>query len=85
MGQRIFLTGASGFLGRSLAKSLLAAGHEVLALHRESRLPSSLHCKELQEISGDLQKTEDLREAVEACDAIVHSAAYIPSRMAGAQ
>jgi nucleoside-diphosphate-sugar epimerase len=73
---RIFITGASGFIGGAIARSL-AAEHEILAMSRSDQ--SDLAVKELgaEPIRCDLATLEpgDIPE----CDAVVHCAAYVES------
>jgi UDP-glucose 4-epimerase len=78
-GQRVFVTGASGFLGRTLVKALLDTGHQVTAMARTSPLPASLRCPALTELSGDLRRIDDMRSAIAECDAILHLGAHIPA------
>ena len=73
---RIFITGASGFIGGAIAKSL-SADHEVLAMSRSDK--SDIPIKELGilPVRCDLATLEpgDLSD----CDAVVHCAAYVES------
>ena len=73
---RIFITGASGFIGGAIARSL-AAEHEILAMSRSHK--SDVAVKELgaEPIRCDLATLEpgDIPE----CDAAVHCAAYVES------
>ncbi|TCP53819.1 NADH dehydrogenase [Tumebacillus sp. BK434] len=65
---KVFLTGASGFVGREIGKRLLEAGHEVRALvHSNSSLPSGM-----QAVQGDILNRESLVAAMQGCDAVVH-------------
>jgi nucleoside-diphosphate-sugar epimerase len=74
--KRILLTGVTGFLGSHLAKALLAAGHEVIALKRKS---SSLHRVESVISDIDFFDTEELDfdQLFRDCgkiDTIIHTA-----------
>ena len=69
---RVFVTGASGLIGRALCAALLAAGHEVSGLSRtgaSSRLPEGTRV-----VVGDPTVTGAWLEALAACDACVHLA-----------
>jgi len=72
---KIFLTGASGFVGSHLAQSLLAAGHQVLAHYRS---PQSLNIQSqpnLQVWSGDLNDVQGLAKRLQGIDSVIHCAA----------
>ena len=74
---KIFLTGASGFVGSYLAKSLLAVGHEVVAHYRS---PQSLNRKSehnLQVWSGDLNDVHSLAKRLQGIDSVIHCAAQM--------
>jgi len=67
---RIFLTGATGFIGRALTQALHAHGHELIAWVRDpsrAELPSNVA---LLSLEGD----DTLREAVDGCDAVINLA-----------
>ncbi len=75
---RIFVTGASGFIGRALCAQLLRQRHDVAALvRREGSQPAGT-----RPLSGDLADAERLREllAAERPDCVVHLAAEIASQ-----
>jgi nucleoside-diphosphate-sugar epimerase len=72
---KIFLTGASGFVGSHLVQSLIAAGHEVLAHYRS---PQSLNIQSqpnLQVWSGDLNDVHSLAKRLQGIDSVIHCAA----------
>ncbi|MFD2169530.1 complex I NDUFA9 subunit family protein [Tumebacillus lipolyticus] len=65
---KVFLTGASGFVGREIANRLIRAGHEVRCLvHSNSQLPDGL-----QAVQGDILQKESLISAMRGCEAVVH-------------
>lgn len=69
---QILLTGAGGFLGRSIAAALLAGGHQVRALVRaENRELASLG---VAQVPGQASAFEDVCTAADGCEAIVHAA-----------
>jgi nucleoside-diphosphate-sugar epimerase len=72
---KIFLTGASGFVGSHLAQSLIAAGHEVVAHYRapESRNTKPQHNLEIW--SGDLNDVHSLAKQLQGIDSVIHCAA----------
>jgi farnesol dehydrogenase len=72
---RVLITGATGYLGASVAATLVAAGHEVTALcrpGRETLLPAGCGSA-----SGDLRDRASLRRALEGREALVHMAAMV--------
>jgi len=72
---KIFLTGASGFVGSHLVQSLIAAGHEVVAHYRT---PQSLNIQSqlnLQVWSGDLNDVQSLAKRLQGIDSVIHCAA----------
>ena len=72
---KIFLTGASGFVGSHLVQSLIAAGHEVVAHYRS---PQSLNTKpqnNLEVWSGDLNDVPSLAKRLQGIDSVIHCAA----------
>src|SRR5688572_23255606 len=68
--QRIFVTGGTGFIGRSLIPLLVARGHDVTALTRArsaGRLPAG--CRE---VIGDVLAADTYEAAVRGADCLVH-------------
>ena len=74
-GQRLFLTGATGFIGAYVLRSAIAAGHEVDALTRSKINADALITQGVKVIVGDLSDREGTwREAVRNADTIIHLA-----------
>jgi len=71
------VTGASGFLGKHLTKSLVAQGHNIKALVR--KVPTYYFSKGVINVLGDLLDSSSLVHATEGIDIIVHAAAVINS------
>jgi uncharacterized protein YbjT (DUF2867 family) len=69
-GKKVFVTGASGFVGRNVVKELLALNHSVVAYAR-SRSVEMAHPR-LKVIQGDLFEDDRLHAAIDGCDAVVH-------------
>ena len=68
---RVFLTGASGFVGSHMLRRLLRDGHHVRALvHHSGKLHSASGDK-LEEVEGDIVQS-NLAEPMAACDAIIN-------------
>jgi dihydroflavonol-4-reductase len=72
---KVFLTGATGFVGHHVAKALGAEGAELRLLTRSSSNLANLEGIEGETVVGDLLAPEGLKSAVEGCDAVVHVAA----------
>jgi dihydroflavonol-4-reductase len=71
---KVFLTGATGFVGWHILEALLARGDEVRCLVRPSSL-KLLDGKKVQVLAGDLSDVEAVRHGVEGCEAVFHCAA----------
>lgn len=70
MGQNIFVTGASGYIGSRLVPLLLQRGHRITALVRQQsrgRLPTSTTC-----IVGDALMSDSYTDSVRGADTFVH-------------
>ncbi len=72
---RIFLTGATGFVGCHVARALAARGAELRMLVRGSSNLSNLEGIAGDTCVGDLTQPDTLRSAVQGCGAVVHVAA----------
>ena len=78
---KVFVTGASGFLGSHVAEQLSEQGHEVVALVRRSsntKFLSSL--KNVSLAHGSVEDKASVREAIKDADAVVHSAGLVKAR-----
>jgi nucleoside-diphosphate-sugar epimerase len=71
---KIFLTGASGYLGSVLTGHFVGAGHQVDALARSDAARSRVTQLGARPVAGALEDTETLRQAAAAADAVVHAA-----------
>src|ERR1700677_2005962 len=71
---RVFVTGASGWIGRGLVPELTAAGHEGTRLARSAAAASGLRAAGVQVRPGSLDDLGTLREAAAASDGVVHLA-----------
>jgi nucleoside-diphosphate-sugar epimerase len=71
---RIFLTGATGYVGSAVLDGLLRAGHRVTALVRDPERAERLAQKSVEPIIGELMRPAKFTAAAEACDVIVHTA-----------
>ncbi len=71
---RVFLTGASGWIGSATVDDLLAAGHEVLGLARSEASAAALEEKGVAVLRGDLDDLDVLRKGAADADGVVHLA-----------
>ena len=71
---RIFLTGATGYVGSAVLDALLRAGHSVTALVRDPEKAEHMSQRGVQPIVADLSMPKCYVAAVEACDSIIHTA-----------
>jgi nucleoside-diphosphate-sugar epimerase len=73
---RYALTGATGFVGGELARQLLAAGHEVVALVRDPGRAGALEAHGALLVRGDLDDTAALDELCRGVDGLFHVAGW---------
>ena len=69
------VTGATGFIGGNLARTLAARGQEVRALVRPAANDLAIRNVAVKQFSGDLLDTDSLRRAVLGCETVYHCAA----------
>jgi dihydroflavonol-4-reductase len=72
---KVFLTGATGFVGHHVARALAAEGAELRMLVRKTSNLANLEGLAGETHVGDLSEPESLRSALSGCDAVVHVAA----------
>jgi nucleoside-diphosphate-sugar epimerase len=71
---RVFVTGATGWIGSAVTDELLAHGHQVVGLARSAASAAGLQAKGAAVHRGDLDDTDGLAKAAEAADAVIHLA-----------
>src|SRR5215472_2388975 len=75
MSETALVTGATGFLGSSVARALVEAGHRVRVLARPTSDRRNLADLEAEIVEGDLAAPETLGQALKGCTALFHVAA----------
>lgn len=69
---KVFITGATGFIGGEIVLSLLGKGYQVRALARMPDRAKDLLPSGVELVKGDITRPEGLYDAVSGCDAIIH-------------
>lgn len=72
---KALVTGATGFLGSSVMRCLLAAGHEVRVFTRPNNDRRNLKAFPVEICEGDLRDLPSLKKATKGCDSLFHVAA----------
>ncbi len=71
---RVFLTGATGFIGSRIITELVAAGHQVVGLARSEAGARAVAAAGAEAHHGDIEDTDGLRRGAGGCDGVIHTA-----------
>ncbi len=71
---RVFVTGASGFIGSAIVRDLLARGHTVLGLARSDAAEKSVLAAGAEVFRGSIDDIASLQRGAEKADAVIHTA-----------
>ena len=76
----VFLTGATGFVGSAVLRTLLKQNHRVRCLVRSPNDKLAAMGEAVAQIEGDITKPETLQGAIDGCDAVVHLVGIIEEK-----
>jgi len=74
-GDRVLVTGSSGFIGSAVTRHLVARELEVVALVEAGVDTANLDTLAVKQVAGDVRSATDVRAAIAGCRAVLHVAA----------
>ena len=73
---KVFVTGASGFIGSEIVKELLSAGHQVIGLARSEASAKQVSDAGAEVLKGSLEDLEILKQGALQADGVIHTAFF---------
>lgn len=73
---RVFVTGASGFIGAAVVRDLIDAGHQVVGLVRSETSARAVRALGAEVLHGSIEDLEALRRGAAAADGVIHTAFF---------
>lgn len=70
---KVFVTGASGFIGSAVTRELISAGHQVVGLARSNESAKKIHDTGATVLMGDLTDVEVLKQGALNADGVIHT------------
>ena len=71
---KVFVTGASGYIGRAVAEALRRRGHRVAGLVRTPAKATALEAREIEAVLGNMREASNWKHAAEHADILIHCA-----------